>query len=134
MEKITWQESYSVGVKSFDAQHKKLFAILNDLQEKLSKDSDPDLESVIFDLKAYVKFHFGEEEKYFTRFGYKNKESHIEQHRAYAEKINDLHARLLREDRAAAGELIAFVTDWIMNHIKIVDKEYSEFFQKNGLT
>lgn len=133
MKKIIWQPSYSVGVKLIDAQHKKLFSILNDLEDGINDSDRSSLENTIFDLKAYVKFHFGQEEKYFKQFNYEDAPAHLQQHSLYVEKINELHARYLKNETNIAAELVEFLDDWILNHIQIIDKKYTKCFNDNGL-
>lgn len=130
---ITWKPSYSVGIRLVDAQHKKLFSILNELQAGVAESDLSKLEGIIFELKAYVQFHFGEEEKYFNKFKYQGAASHIEQHQLYTEKINDLHAKLLKGETGVAAEAVDFLSGWILNHVNIVDKQYTACFRENGL-
>jgi len=133
MTKIIWQSSYSVGVKLIDAQHKKLFSILNDLQDGINDSNPVTLEKIIYDLKAYVKFHFGQEEEYFRKFNYEDAPAHLKQHLYYIEKINELHARFLKNEPNVADEIFNFLNDWILNHIQIIDKKYTKCFNNNGL-
>jgi hemerythrin-like metal-binding protein len=133
MQKIIWQPSYSVGVKLIDTQHKKLFSILNDLQDGL--DDDPALlEKTIYDLKAYVEFHFGEEEKYFKKFNYADAPSHIEQHHIYIEKINELHERFLKRESDVGAQILDFLNRWILEHVQVIDKKYGRCFNDHGLS
>jgi hemerythrin len=133
MMKIIWQPSYSVGVKLIAAQHKKLFSILNNLQDGMNDSNPAVLENIIFDLKAYVKFHFGQEEEYFKKFNYEDAPNHLKQHRFYVEKINELHGRYLKNESNVADEILSFLNDWILNHIQIIDKKYTKCFNDNGL-
>lgn len=133
MMKIIWQPSYSVGVKLIDAQHKKLFSILNNLQDGINDSNPAVLENIIFDLKAYVKFHFGQEEEYFKKFNYEDAPDHLKQHHFYIEKINELHGRYLKNEANVADDILTFLNDWILNHIQIIDKKYTKCFNDNGL-
>jgi len=129
MAKLTWDESYSVGIKIIDSQHKKWFNIIGKLEDGMQNASGNQdslfLEDVIFELKSYVAFHFGEEEKYFKRFNYEDSEMHLKLHRAYTDKVNELHAALLRGEAGMAERLLEFVQTWAANHIKVSDKKYS---------
>lgn len=136
MAKITWDESYSVGVRLIDGQHKKLFGILNAMDEGFAggRGQDPAfLEEVIYDLEAYVEFHFGEEEKYFQKFCYPEAETHIKEHRLYEEKIREFHEKYLEGGNDFSQEMLAFLENWIASHIKAEDKKYSACFREHGL-
>jgi len=64
---IDWSEEYSVNIKKFDQQHKKLFDLINFLNDSLIRNEDDDiLEQILSDLIDYTFVHFKEEEKYFT--------------------------------------------------------------------
>ena len=84
------------------------------------------MEPVLDQLVEYAKVHFAEEEKYFERFGYADAENHIKMHRAYAEKVNELHADVLKGADGTAEKLFEFVRGWAVNHIMKADKLYSE--------
>lgn len=136
MAMIKWDGSFSVGVKLIDGQHKKLFAILNKVEEGAGggKESDPDfLEGVIYDLHAYVKFHFGEEEKYFAEFKYEAAEAHKAEHQFFINKVQEFHRDFMKGDQAMARGLLSFIEGWISKHIKIEDKKYSKCFREHGL-
>lgn len=135
MAKINWDESYSVNVKIIDSQHKKLFSLLAELEDLFARDREDfaALEDIIFDLGAYVQFHFGEEEKYFAEFNYENAAAHKKQHQLYVDKIKEFRLSCLEKDPGLFKKMLDFVEDWIANHIKISDKKYSRCFNEHGL-
>lgn len=138
MGNITWKPEYSVDVKIIDLQHQRLFAILNTLYDAIhgkanDKASMPIIESTLLDLKTYVDFHFAEEEKFFKKFQYEKIAEHTAQHHVYAEKINELHGRYSSGETDMEGEIIDFLDEWILNHINIADKQYTQCFHEHGL-
>lgn len=136
MDFIKWDKSYSVGVRMIDAQHKKLFEMLNELH-KIAKGIDGEnaepLENIILILAAYVDFHFRTEEEYFEKFDYEKTKEHMTQHKFYADKIREFKEKYKKGEKGLAGELIIFLEDWIKYHIKINDRKYAECFHKHGL-
>lgn len=138
MDFIKWDESFSVGVKLIDAQHQKLFKMINTLHNSLKKiengGSEP-LENVILQLAAYVDFHFKTEEKYFHEFDYEKTKEHEAQHKFYEDKIkefNDKYQKGAVEEEVGV-EVLKFLEEWIMKHIKVNDKEYTKCFNEHGL-
>lgn len=132
---ITWDQSFSVDVKLIDAQHKKLFSILNKLYGVVNKaegEAEP-LENIILELAAYVDFHFKTEERYFEEFGCEDMEEHIRQHKFYEEKIREFNDKYKKGEESVGAEIMNFLKDWISNHIKIKDKEYTGCFHEHGL-
>lgn len=138
MGNITWQPEYSVDVKIIDLQHQRLFSILNTLYDELhGKSNDkatmPIVEKTLLDLKAYVQFHFAEEEKFFKKFEYEKTKEHVAQHNFYEEKINELYARYANGELNMEAEIIDFLDEWILKHINIADKQYTQCFHEHGL-
>lgn len=132
---IVWDQSFSVDVKLIDAQHKKLFAILNRLHgvvNKIEGEAEP-LENIILELAAYVDFHFKTEERYFEEFGCEDMEEHIRQHNFYEGKIKEFNEKYKKGEESVGEEIMNFLKDWISSHIKIKDKEYTECFHDHGL-
>lgn len=128
---IEWDQSYSVSIKLIDNQHKKLFALINDFH-----DTKTNLDEVLQDLLSYIDFHFKTEEKYFDKFHYEKEESHKKQHKFYEDKIRELYSRCMLEkidESKISTETEGFIKDWIVNHIKVSDKEYTNCFQQHGL-
>ncbi len=131
---IKWEDSYSVGVKFIDEQHKKLFSILNELYTKMKKGDDKLILSNIFgDLEKYVEIHFSAEEKYFDEFNYIDKEMHIAQHKIYIDKIKTFQKNYKEKKDFLSFEILDFLEDWILNHVTGIDKKYTKCFNDNGL-
>ncbi|MDP3902058.1 MAG: bacteriohemerythrin [bacterium] len=130
-----WDQSYSVGVKIIDVQHKKLFSLISDLYFATERNFDKktvSVDDIINNLTAYVEFHFGTEEKYFKEFKYDKTESHTEEHHFYERKIADFKNRY-EKGEDVGEEMMLFLKQWLSEHIKIKDKEYSKCFSEHGL-
>lgn len=136
MDFITWDQSFSVGVKLIDEQHKKLFEMINKLHNTVKKieimEAEP-LENIILDLAAYVDFHFKTEEKYFVKFGYEKTAEHTAQHNFYEEKVKDFKRQYEEKGESVGEDILVFLEDWIKSHIKVKDKEYTKCFNEHGL-
>ena len=135
---INWDSLYSVGVKLIDSQHQKLFSLINNFYDAttgISKENLAPIDSALQDLFSYVDFHFKTEEKYFEEFSYEKTQEHKKQHKFYEDKIKDLNEKYQKEkkDEEISEEIISFIKDWILNHIKISDKEYGKCFNEHGL-
>lgn len=138
MDFIKWDESFSVGVRIIDAQHQKLFSLINNLHNNIkrtdSEEPEP-LENIILELAAYVDFHFHFEEKYFEEFNYEKTEDHKKQHKFYEDKIKEFNEKYNKGEGEGEveEEILAFLEDWIKTHIKIKDREYTKCFNEHGL-
>ncbi len=136
MSLIEWDQSFDVGVNLINNQHKRLFFLLDELNEAKEKnDTKKVLDNVIQELMFYVDFHFKTEEKYFKEFQYENAEEHIKQHKNFENKAKDFYKKYSedKEEAKISDEIINFLKDWLVNHIKIVDKAYRKCFNDHGL-
>jgi hemerythrin len=131
---IEWKDSYSVGVKIIDEQHKKLFSLINDLYSAMKAGKEKEiLSKVLDDLARYVDVHFYTEEKYFADFGYEKKNEQIAQHKMYAEKIRSFQEGLQKNQDFLSFAVTDFLEDWILNHVTGEDKKYTKCFNEHGL-
>lgn len=136
MDFIKWDESFSVGVKLIDAQHQKLFEMMNKLHGEVSGATNREfesLENIILQLAAYVDFHFKTEEKFFKKYDYEKTDEHTLQHKTYADKIRGFNERYKKGEEELGEEILKFLEEWIMKHIKVNDKEYTKCFNEHGL-
>ncbi len=131
---IEWKDSYSVGVKQIDEQHKKLFSHINNLYSSMKEGKDKQmLSKLLNDLADYVNYHFSTEEKYFEEFNYAEKDKHLSQHKQYTDKIKSFQEAYAKNQRFLSFEIIDFLEDWILGHVTGEDMKYTKCFNDNGL-
>jgi hemerythrin len=131
---IEWNDSLSVGVNEIDLQHQKLIGIINELHDamRLGKGNDV-LGKIIKGLVSYAGTHFLTEEKYFDQFGYPEAGSHKGEHSAFAQKVAEFKDGFDAGKVALSINVMNFLSNWLRNHIKVVDKKYGPFFIEKGL-
>ena len=131
---VYWDNSYSVNVNEIDNQHQKLFDLINNLYDAMKKGSGKEiLPSIINELYEYVEKHFSTEEKYFDRFNYPESETHKIEHYNFLKKVTEFKKGYEENQLALTVDVITFLQNWLVTHIKVVDKKYSQFFNENGL-
>jgi hemerythrin-like metal-binding protein len=133
---INWSGEFSVGVKELDEQHKKLILIINELftlyTEK--KFASTDVTPIFAALMDYADQHLSTEEYYFTLYNYPNKATHVAMHDAYRQKIATLKKEYdTNNSEKTLFAINNFLNDWWVWHINNVDKEYTAYFNANGL-
>lgn len=134
MSLIQWVPALSVGVKEMDDQHKKVFEIINKINDTLTlSDDEKFLPDIFQDLVNYANVHLDREEFYFEKFNYPEKEAHVLAHKAYRNKIDDFRGRWEKGEPGIANEIVNFLDNWWQQHIYKMDKRYSSFFQEHGL-
>ena len=131
---VTWDESYSVNVKSCDAQHQKLFSLINSLHEAMKLGRGRQVVGRIVDeLERYTQTHFSAEEALMERAQYCGLEEHCTQHRHFESRVAQFKKDL---DEGAAGDSISvltFLKDWLATHILRTDRMYSEELNAHGI-
>jgi hemerythrin len=131
---IKWNDSFSVNVVEIDRQHQKLVGMINDLSDAMQQGKGKDvLGEIINGLVDYALTHFLTEEKYFDQFKYPDAISHKKEHTDFTKKVADFKAGFDAGKVALSIQVMGFLSDWLKNHIKKVDKEYSPFFNEKGL-
>lgn len=123
--RMTWKPSYETGVANIDNQHRKLFALGNDLLNAII-DHKPklDVELLLDELMHDIANHFCTEESLLTRI----KHPYLSEHRATHHRLLE-QAKQMAQDyhqgRLKAGDLFHFVTvEVIMGHIVNDDLKY----------
>ena len=71
MEKIIWDEGFSVGVPEMDRQHRQIIYLINSLIEKqyIAVDSEI-ISDTLARMLEYANEHFRREEQYMLESGY----------------------------------------------------------------
>ena len=131
---MKWTDNLSVHVQEIDTQHQKLIALINDLHDAmLARKGKEVLGDILDQLAAYTVYHFNTEEKYMQDFSYSGYLLHKKEHDSFVGKIDALITDYNAGKVGLSIDLMAFLRDWVQNHIQGTDKKYSETFNKNGL-
>jgi hemerythrin-like metal-binding protein len=132
---IKFNDSMAVNIRAIDDQHKQLINMINELASAMKSGSGKDvLNDMLVDLAAYADYHFKTEEELFKQYNYPNTDKHVEEHKSFrdhVEKFNDRYQQ--KKNLGITVEILNFLTDWLSNHIKKTDKEYSKFFNNLGI-
>ena len=132
---LSWNENLSVRIPSIDEQHKVLINMINNLQDAMSSGDSRSVLGDIFDgLLDYTQKHFDYEKDLMEKNGYPATEGHLKEHDGFVEKVSDLHKQFVSSSNFMIGvDVMKFLTDWLVNHIQGVDKEYSDYLLSKGV-
>jgi hemerythrin-like metal-binding protein len=120
-----WKHEYELGIPIIDDQHKLLIGFIDDLFTAVEdKSQAAETKQVLKRLVDYTDFHFGEEEKYFKKFGYIEEKNHVLEHKKFYEKIDEFQ-KLTEKNLPTTFQLIIFLKDWLINHIQKSDRKYA---------
>lgn len=135
MVRIVWSEKYDVNVKRVNEEHQKLFGMINDLYDAMNIGKGQYIVGNIIDgLVDYTKFHFKTEEDIMIRIAYPDYEKHKFQHDAFVKKVAEFQEKFKKGAILLSLDVLKFLEDWLINHICKMDKAYSTYFNKNGIT
>ena len=126
MELFKWYNKYSIGNDELDKHHKTLFGIFNRLYNNcVLDDNGSSLEPIINELVSYTKYHFSAEEQYMRDVEYKNIDNHILEHKIFTDRILDFQNDNNVYHCEQSKELIAYLGNWLLNHVMLEDKKIS---------
>lgn len=130
---MKWDESFSVNVVEIDGQHRKLIEMINGFYDAQLAGEKDALRSLLNSLADYASFHFAAEERIFARTGYPEMLAHMDEHRQFTGKVNDVMERLDSGRLVISFEITNFLKTWVAEHVKGVDKKYSAHLNAKGV-
>ena len=134
MTTFTWNDSYTVSVHQFDAQHKKLFEIINTLADAMRIGQGEDvLREVVGQLAVYTRTHFLQEEVAMRQTGYPGLAAHQEQHNKLMADVEKYKTELDEGRKPNLVTLLNFLRTWLVQHIQKTDKQYADHMNAHGL-
>jgi hemerythrin len=131
---FNWSNSYSVGVKEIDDQHKILIGLINDLHDgmKVGKGKEV-MGGVLNELMRYTVFHFGYGEKILEKNSYPDIDAHKKLHKVLIEQVNKIKSDYDTGNKVLSMEVMSFLKDWLSNHIMGTDKKYTSHLNGKGI-
>lgn len=131
---LEWNSSFSVGIRQFDEEHRKIIEFINNLHDAIQTgESTAALADILSGLVEYTMTHFSHEEELMKEYKYPAAERHREQHDDLFVKVNEYKTRFRTEREGISDELMAFLKDWLVHHIMNTDRAYTEFFKSAGV-
>jgi hemerythrin len=137
MSKMQWDDSLSVSVPAIDEQHKVWIQRFNDITEAIEAIRGPQrvAEALGF-LSDYTRFHFTTEEGYMTEYAYPDLAAHQSKHEELRKTLAELEEEYKEEGAThiLADTIDTFVGNWLLNHIREVDRKFGAFLKEKGIT
>lgn len=131
---LTWDNNYSVEINNIDIQHKKLVDLINQLHEAMKTGKAKEvLAKIIRELIDYTVYHFTLEENLMTQYKYPGLDEHLKEHAAFVNKVKTFQKDFEDGRSSVSIDILNFLRDWILKHIKGIDKKYTLFFKEKGL-
>ena len=129
-----WTEAYSVHIAHLDAQHQKLFATVNELNEALRSGLGNAIVNPVLDhLLEYANVHFAAEESLMEQHSFPGLSTHRARHEAFRQKIAAFLQDHQRGKPGVPVNLMFFLQNWLKQHVLKTDKQYSAFLNARGV-
>jgi hemerythrin len=123
---LKWKDEYRIGIELIDTQHQRLFEIGQEAYELLNDEMRVDkydrIVQVLEELRQYTMYHFKCEEEYMKSISYRKFFGQKVEHDDFIKKINEVKIDGIDENQDEyLKELLAFIFDWIIEHILTKD-------------
>jgi hemerythrin len=131
---LDWQPNFSVSVKEIDDQHQYLISLINNLYAAMQSGQDREaLGKLINQLVIYAAMHFAKEEHYFDLLGYPESDAHKREHDAFEMKVTEFEDNFKYGKQDMSIDVMNFLCNWLVDHIKGSDKKYGPFLNERGI-
>ncbi|MBF4693860.1 bacteriohemerythrin [Fusibacter ferrireducens] len=127
---MVWDESLAVGNEIIDRQHQQLFDIATQLETLFENYTETDYDydeiiHILVKLHLYALKHFETEEEILERIKFPGLVNHKKDHQRFVSFLDRFKAEKIEADQyQTLLDLLAFVVNWIMSHVKGTDSAY----------
>lgn len=122
---IKWSNDFALGIGEIDEQHKALVGMINALDASTYEEYSPEkIRRMLDELNAYVKDHFGFEERLMAGGGCSPElvTRHCGEHAYFRSVLRDLTADFDSGRTSITVPLIEYLVHWLLHHIVVVDR------------
>jgi hemerythrin len=131
---FAWKDAYSVKIVSIDNQHKKLFDLVNELDQAMAAGHGKDVAKDVLDrLVGYTVQHFAAEERLMDAHKFPGAVSHKGEHKALTDKVLAFKKDFESGAVGITPSLLGFLQHWLRDHIQKVDRQYTDFLNAHGV-
>jgi hemerythrin-like metal-binding protein len=114
-----------------DKQHKNLVAVAQDIIEAMRSGLGKGaIEETFQGLLKYTTDHFKSEELFMAKHKFPGINEHKVIHKQLTQRVLEYSKELFSRETLDAADFQRFLTDWLVNHILEVDRQYAVFVNK----
>ncbi len=124
-----WQKEFETGNWQMDAEHRKMFGILEEVFTEVSDQGrGQKIKTVLAHLYDFIKIHFKNEERHMRKISYPELQTHTQIHEKIVKECNELLSSLNTMDiKLFEKQLALFIDEHIVGHMLQEDKKVVEF-------
>ncbi len=127
---IKWSDTYNLGLKEVDEQHKSLLDLINKIWQSIIDRNEKDVVfGLVEELERYTLAHFAAEETFMRVTDYPDFVAHKREHQEFVSRVAEEKKRAIQVGSLSL-DLMHFLRDWLVGHILVSDKAYANFTQK----
>lgn len=125
--RIEWHPRYETGIAAVDDDHRRLVALINDLDSVLEGGGDLRRAGEAIDaLIDYADYHFAREETLMVDRGYGGAAEHALAHAGFGQYLGEMVGIcMLAPDRRAVEALRDYLGAWLIDHILVEDMKFA---------
>lgn len=125
---MQWKSEYETGIAEIDGQHQTVMRLVAEFETAINvKAHWNSLHPLLTRAKEYAKFHFSVEESLMGIFKYPRLSAHRSEHHFVLNRIANLEARVLRQDRME--DLVPQFRIWLLGHFLDSDQHFVSFIR-----
>ncbi len=131
---MEWDASLDIGIDEINRQHKLLVDMLNEVSQIFGANGSlKAVQRVLHGLVSYTHTHFGYEERLLEKHSYPDIVNHKAKHKKLLAKLVAYKNQIDSGDDSVADELLVFLKEWLINHIKGSDTLYAKDLKDKGV-
>jgi hemerythrin len=135
MQFLEWKETYNIGIKEIDNQHRGLFDLISKLSTtQRYEPSGQYFLATLNKLVEYARIHFATEERYMREAQYPQLVEHQQEHRLFFPEIEKFMKALEQKQPDIQQTILNYLKDWYMSHILGTDRDYQKTLIEKGFT
>jgi hemerythrin len=130
---IEWKDSYCIGVKELDNQHRGLFDLISKLFN--SRLYEPDGKYFFLTLNKFIEYaqvHFSTEERYMQEAQYPRFVEHQNEHELFIAQVSRMAQDVEDREPDSENKTLDFLKNWYLNHILETDRDLEKWFLAKG--
>jgi hemerythrin len=130
--RIEWDDSFLIGIKELDHEHKVLINDINRLHGELARfDEKSEIEKCLGDIYARMQAHFALEEHVMKEHQYEFFDEHKREHEKLLDGYTEYMMQILNDAVASFRDPIEdALRHWVLKHIVDSDKKMSLMVQE----
>lgn len=127
-----WNNAFNVSIEEMDRRQRSFFENVNQMIESAQRaDKEETLEQIFIELAEYICRHIKDEETILKKVNYPELDVHRHQHNLFISHINGLMYCYCRKHLTIPESTLAFMKNWLHDHILQQDKKFGIYLMKN---